>query len=115
MAKDSLIQVQQGGKVLTFKTDPKVGPKGKSTITQPEDLKVAPEAAEKITVPKKADKKKPEKPAKAAKDKTGEGFINKYHFMRVNDDILNKLGWPTGKQVDVTFEVKDGALIVRKK
>jgi hypothetical protein len=31
------------------------------------------------------------------------------------DAILEKLGWPTDKQVDVTIDVQDGALIVRKK
>jgi hypothetical protein len=43
------------------------------------------------------------------------GFINKYHFMRVSGAILEKLGWPIDKQVNVTLDVQDGALVVRKR
>lgn len=44
-----------------------------------------------------------------------EGFVNKYHFMRVGPDVLNALGWKiTGDRLAVELDLKDGALIIRK-
>jgi len=58
-------------------------------------------------------KKKPKEPKIAAFPK--EGFVNKYHFMRVGPDVLDALGWEiTGKRFAVELDLKDGALIVRK-
>lgn len=42
-------------------------------------------------------------------------FINKYNFLRITDPILKKLSWPTDEQVNVTLDVKDGALVIRKR
>ena len=44
-----------------------------------------------------------------------DAFVNKYNFLRLSDAILEKLGWSIDKNVDVTLDVKDGALIVKKK
>ena len=75
-----------------------------------------------VKLKKSAKKAKPkEAPTKAEKGKPKElefpvnGFINKYHFMRVSGAILEKLGWPIDKQVNVTLDVQDGALLVRKR
>ena len=44
-----------------------------------------------------------------------EGFVNKYHFMRIGPDVLNAIGWRiTGDRLAVELDLKDGALIVRK-
>lgn len=43
-------------------------------------------------------------------------FVNKYHFMRVGPDVLNALGWKiSGDRLAVEIDLKDGALIVKKK
>jgi hypothetical protein len=67
---------------------------------------------------KKAKPKKKEKPAKKEKEPITfpiEGFVNKYHFMRVGPKVLEALGWKiNGDRLAVELDLKDGALIVRK-
>ena len=49
------------------------------------------------------------------RENSGEGFVNKYHFMRVGPDVLKALGWEiTGDRLQVELDLKDDALIVRK-
>ena len=44
-----------------------------------------------------------------------EGFVNKYHFMRVSPQVLKALGWEiTGKRLPVQLDMQDGKLIVGK-
>jgi hypothetical protein len=42
-------------------------------------------------------------------------FVNKYNFLRINDAILKKLGWPTGEKVPVMLDVQNGVLIIKKR
>jgi outer membrane biosynthesis protein TonB len=66
----------------------------------------------KVAEKPKEERKPKEKKAKEPKPKRH--FINKYNFLHVSNDILKQLGWPTGENIDVTFEVKDGVLVIRK-
>lgn len=98
-------------------------------------MKPAVKLGEKVVPPKHPKREKPEnsgdtgeeteqkKPkAKAEKEPKPkiatfpcEGFVNKYHFMRVGPNVLKALGWQmTGKRLSVELDLKDGALIVRK-
>jgi hypothetical protein len=83
-----------------------------------EKLEEAPAEVERIKVLKEK-KEKPKKGKKKAEPKAVEfpvnGFINKYHFMRLNDAILEKLGWPTGEKVNVSLDVENGALVVKRR
>jgi hypothetical protein len=90
------------------------------TETPAKEAPIVPEPVEK---PKK-EKNEKQKTTKKAEKKTTtkkeltlpcDGFVNKYNFLRVSDAILEKLGWPVGKQVDVTLDVQNGALVVNKK
>jgi hypothetical protein len=72
--------------------------------------------------PKKTKEKKKEKQKKTVtktppKELTlpVNGFVNKYNFLRVSDALLEKLGWPIDQNVDVTLDVQDGAIFVKKK
>lgn len=56
----------------------------------------------------------PEKETKIVKFPLN-GFVNKYHFLRVSRAVLEKLGWPKDVQIDVTLNVKDGALVVKRR
>jgi hypothetical protein len=44
------------------------------------------------------------------------GFINQYHFCRISDKVLAKLGWTiTGKRLAIEFDVNDkNDLVIRK-
>ena len=87
----------------------------KSTL-QGEKTKEAPTGM-KSELDKQTKKGKKKVEAKTTKEVTFPvaGFVNKYHFMRINSKVLAKLGWPEGVKLDVTLDVKDGALIVKKK
>jgi len=52
----------------------------------------------------------PEKPNFPA-----ETHLNPYGFIFMRKKWLAEVGWPTGKKVDVSLDVQDGALIVKKK
>ena len=44
-----------------------------------------------------------------------EGFVNKYHFMRVGPDVLNALGWKiSGDRLAVEVDLKNDELIIRR-
>jgi len=58
-------------------------------------------------------KPKPKEPKIATFPK--EGFVNKYHFMRVGPDVLNALGWKiSGDRLAVEIDLVNGELVIRK-
>jgi hypothetical protein len=92
-------------------------PKHRNSTKAPPE---APDKAEKLK-PKESEKKKEDKSKKEPEKKSKElklpkeGFVNKYNFLRVSDAILTKLGWPTGVNLDVTLDIQNGALIIKRK
>jgi hypothetical protein len=55
-----------------------------------------------------------DKPILKSSNLSQDGFSNEYNFMRVSDEVLNALHWPIGEKVNVTLDVQDGILIVKK-
>jgi hypothetical protein len=65
------------------------------------------------------EKKTKAKPKEAKKPKIAtfpcEGFVNKYHFMRVSPAVLEALGWKiSGDRLAVEIDLVNGELVIRK-
>jgi len=61
-------------------------------------------------------KNKKERKARAPEQATfpTEGFVNAYGFIRLNGKVAEAFGVEKGKKTNVTIDMNDGALIIRK-
>ena len=104
---------------MKLKKEPTV--KQKAEKLKEETPKEEPKEAELKEAPSEVPKVKKEKPKATKKTESDElalpakGFINKYHFMRLNAKILKELGWPTDERVNITLDVQDGSLVIKRK